>query len=429
MANKKQKKTRNRNTSKLKKHIIEVILLSLIIFTAIFFIYQIIRLAIKPTDSFIIEHGKIEQKESLIGYVIRDETIIETSENETELIRIKNEGERISVGEAVFRYKAPDEENINSKIAELNSQIQQAMEGQTNQILSSDIRALESQIEEKIDGINNKNNIREIKEYKSDINGYITKKAKIAGELSPAGSYINNLITERTSLEKELKNSSQYKTTSIGGIVSYRVDGLEQVLTPNNFKDVSSEKLESLNLTTGQVVTTSDTACKVINNFECYIVVKTNSNEAKKAETGDQIKILLANNKEIPATIEYIKQEENNNLIILKVTQGVEYLSSYRKISLDLIWWNKEGLKVPNNSIIYENGLSYVIRKKAGVLSKILVKIEKENDKYSIITNYKTEELKNMGFEMQEINRMKKISIYDEILSDPDIEDINKELD
>lgn len=33
-----------------------------------------------------------------------------------------------------------------------------------------------------------------------------------------------------------------------------------------------------------------------------------------------------------------------------------------------------------------------------------------------------------MGYTVQEINNMKKISIYDELLSDPDIEKINKEL-
>ena len=47
------------------------------------------------------------------------------------------------------------------------------MEGQT-EIFSSDIKALENQIATKIEGKQNKNSIQEIKEYKTDINGYIT---------------------------------------------------------------------------------------------------------------------------------------------------------------------------------------------------------------------------------------------------------------
>lgn len=57
-----------------------------------------------------------------------------------------------------------------------------------------------------------------------------------------------------------------------------------------------------------------------------------------------------------------------------------------------------------------------------------MVKVLRENNNYSIITNYTTEELKDMGHTMQEINSMKKISIYDEILADPDIEKIGKDL-
>ena len=360
---KKQPKN-NIQMNKIKQHVIQVVLLSLIIFSIIFFIYQIINLAMNPTDSFLVDYGKVSQEESLIGYVIRDEKLIQAPENQTKLVQIKNEGDRVSVGEAVFRYEAPNEQELNTKIEELNNEIQKAMEGQT-EIFSSDIKALENQIATRIDGIQNKNNIQEIKEYKTDINGYITKKAKISGELSPSGSYINNLINERTNIENQLKSSSQYENSPIGGIVSYRVDGLEETLTPQNFESLSTDMLTNLNLITGQIVTTSDSTGKIINNFECYIAVSTNTNEAKSANIGDEAKIRLSTNEEIPVEIEYIKDEGDTRLIIFKMTQGIEYLTNYRKISLEIIWWEREGLRVPNSSIIYENGLSYVVRTKS----------------------------------------------------------------
>lgn len=355
---------KNAQINKIKQHVIQVILLSLIIFAIIFFIYQIARLAINPTDSFLVEYGKVSQEESLIGYVIRDEKLVQTPGNENKLVQIKNEGDRVSVGEAVFRYEATNEQELNEQIEALNNEIQTAMEGQT-EIFSSDIKALENQIATKIEGIQNKNNIQEIKEYKTDINGYITKKAKISGELSPSGSYINNLINERTNIENQLKSSSQYENAPIGGIVSYRVDGLEETLTPQNFESLSTEMLTNLDLITGQIVTTSEETGKIINNFECYIAVSTNTNEAKNASVGDNAKIRLSTNEEIPVEIEYIKDEGDTRLIVLKMTQGIEYLTNYRKISLEIIWWEREGLRVPNSSIIYENGLSYVIRTKS----------------------------------------------------------------
>ena len=90
MAKKKTNKKQNKKINTIKKNIMQVILLSLIIFIIILFAYQIISLVINPTDSFIVKQGTISQAESLTGYVIRDEKVIETDENQTKLIQIKN---------------------------------------------------------------------------------------------------------------------------------------------------------------------------------------------------------------------------------------------------------------------------------------------------------------------------------------------------
>ena len=41
-------------------------------------------------------------------------------------------------------------------------------------------------------------------------------------------------------------------------MVSYRVDGLEEILTPNSFDSLTQEYLESLDLKTGKIVATSE---------------------------------------------------------------------------------------------------------------------------------------------------------------------------
>ena len=51
-----------------------------------------------------------------------------------------------------------------------------------------------------------------------------------------------------------------------------------------------------------------------------------------------------------------------------------------------------------------------------------MVKIVRRNDKYSIVTSYTTDELKELGYSNSEINSYKKITIYDEILINPDLE-------
>ena len=240
--------------------------------------------------------------------------------------------------------------------------------------------------------------------------------------MSPQGSYLNQLIEERKNYESELNSGAEYVKAPMSGIVSYKVDGLEDVLTPENFSALSKEYLESLNLQTGKIVATSEESGKIINNFYCYIATISSSNEAKQATVGQNVKIRLTQRSTVPAEItNVVKQEDDDVLIILEVKKGIEELINYRKISFDLIWWSASGLKVPNQAIVKVDDKNYVVRNRAGYLSKLLVNVTRQGDRYSIVEPYTTEELKEMGYSNDEISSYKKISLYDEIILEPDL--------
>ena len=193
------------------------------------------------------------------------------------------------------------------------------------------------------------------------------------------------------------------------------------MLKTDDFSYLNKSFLENLNLKTGQIIGTSEEKGKIINNFVCYIAANLNSEQAKNARMGDKVKLILSNLEEITATISYINVEEDDlRTIVFQITNQIEELIKYRKISLDIVWWSYEGWKVPNSSILTEDGKTYVVRNRAGYLDKILVKILRQNEKYSILARYSTEELKEMGYTSSEINNMPKISLYDEILISPD---------
>ena len=123
---------------------------------------------------------------------------------------------------------------------------------------------------------------------------------------------------------------------------------------------------------------------------------------------------------EVDTTIENIIEEDEERIIVFKIDKAVQELINYRKISLDVIWWSESGKKIPNTAIGYEEKndkqVPYVIRTRAGYTNKILVKILRKNENYSIVGSYKTEELKELGYTDKQILNMKKIALYDEIL-------------
>lgn len=386
------------------------------------YLFYIIYLLIKqPTNVFTVENGKLYKEETDIGYVIRNEKVVKGENYKNGMEQIIGEGSRAAVNENIFRYYSTNEENLKQKIADLDVKIQDAM-SQEEGVFTSDAKILENQIDDKIQDINKVNDISKLEEYKKEIESLVSKKAKIAGEASPQGSYLRKLIEERKKYEIELNSGAEYVKAPMSGIVSYRVDGLEETLTPDNFSSLNKEYLESLNLNTGKIVASNEECGKVIDNFECYIATISSSEEAQNAKVGDSVKVRLSNNAEISAEITNLIKDENNEIvIILKVQKQIEELINYRKITFDLIWWSASGLKVPNQAIVQENDLNYVIRNRAGYLSKILVKVKKQGDKYSIVDSYTSEELKKLGLSNSEISTYKKISIYDEILVNPDL--------
>lgn len=387
--------------------------------------YAIYLLVKQPTNIFTIEEGKLYQEETDIGYVIRNETVVKGENYKNGMMQIKSEGERAAKNENIFRYYSSNEESLKKKIEDLDNKIQEVMLND-NSLFSSDMKLLENQIDEKVADINQIEDSTKLVEYKKSISDLVTKKAKIAGDLSPKGSYLNQLIEERKGYESQLNSGAEYVAAPMSGIVSYKVDGLEETLTPDNFSSLSKEYLESLDLKTGKLVATSEESGKVIDNFSCYIVAISSSEEAKNTEVGKRIKIRLSNNIEIPAEItNLIKEDEEEVVIILKIEKQIQELINYRKITFDIIWWDDSGLKVPNQAIVTVDDLHYVFRNRAGYLSKMLVKIKKQGEKYSIVEAYSTEDLKELGFSNEQIAKYKKIAIYDEVLLNPNLDNID----
>ena len=376
-----------------KGRVFAVVLILALVF--IYAVYLVAKLVQNPTNTFMVTNGKISQEESDIGYIIREETVVKGKNYKNGMVKIKNEGEKVAKGDSVFRYYSSGEEELKNKIAELDVEIQSLMQNEKSSF-PSDVKLLESQIEKELDSIYGVNNAQKIQEYKKNINSYITKKAKIS---SPSNSRLKELLSQREEDENRLTSDSENVNAPESGIVSYRVDGLESVLTTEDFTKFNKSFLQDLKLKTGQTVASNEEVGKIINNYQCYIVFNSNTNEAKNSKVGDTIKIRVQNSDTLKASVEnIIDEDDESKTITVKIANDVEKLIAYRKISFDIIWWDAEGFRIPNEAIKEENGLSYVVRNRNGYYNKMLVKILKQNDEYCIVRQYKTEELEELGF-------------------------------
>ena len=68
-----------------------------------------------------------------------------------------------------------------------------------------------------------------------------------------------------------------------------------------------------------------------------------------------------------------------------------------------------------SNGIKEDVQIPYIIRKRIGYSDKIYVKIVRQTDKYSLVENYKGDELKELGLTDEDLKDRKLITLYDSI--------------
>lgn len=406
------------------------VVLSIILIVIIYSFIQLVRFLKQPTNSTLVRNGELINSEEFVGYIIREEEIIDTSSYIGVPSIVITDENRVAKGGTIISYVSNEQEKIIEKISELDSKIQEAMENKPK-IYSVDVKNLESDIQNNISQmLLKKSDVYEVSEYKNAINESIEKKAKIVGDLSPVGSKIKELISERMKYEIELNKSNQELKAEKAGLVSYRVDNYENILTPNSFSALSISELEKIKINVGQVVPINTNKLKIVNNFQCYIAVPMEAEKSEELNLNSTVKLRFGNTGEeyIKSTVEYISAEEDNQkLVIFKVPTNTEALTKYRKINLEIIWWNDAGLKIPNEAIKYVTIKNPQTNKDIATIPTLTilestyqeeawVKVIRSTDKFSIVENYTDEELIEMGLTEDLISGRTEIKMYDEIL-------------
>lgn len=412
MASKKTNNNKINSKKKVNKRAIVIIIAIFLLFVCM--LYSFIVYVSNPVNKVTVIQGEISKEQSVSGYIIRDEKIISTNMVSDIALTIADDS-RAGKNDIVATYISKSQEELEGKISDLDIKIQEAMEDQTN-IYSTDTKKIEIEVDNLLSKVDLENDRQTILQYKEQINNLIEKKAKMIGELSVSGSYINQLIKERNSYEKDLNESIDYIKTDRAGLISTRIDNLENVLNIDSLADITYSQLEGYNLRSDEIIACSSKSLKIIDNYYCYIITQVNSIE-DKYEVGDIISIRLnyGNTEKTKAEIFDIKDSDNGKkMLIFKITKNVEGLVDYRKISFDIIWSETVGYKIPNAALSGSGNNATVILCKYGLEYIVRVKILEQNEDYAIITDLSTADIEELNLSSDDVKR--KINIYDELI-------------
>ena len=204
-------------------------------------------------------------------------------------------------------------------------------------------------------------------------------------------------------------------------LVSYYVDGCEEVFTPETMASLNRKQIEELQITVNNIKRESAIAgeplYKAVDNTVWYVVFWVESNELLKYTKGDTIYLNLPLGQVKGRTFDII-DDNGSWLVIAEFKCYYQDLCKLRKIDAEIITADYEGLLVPNRSITAKDGKPGVyVKDISGEFIFTPVSVITSDGEYSLVESsyyYEQDGDKNV--------RVKTVDVYDEILTNPERE-------
>lgn len=362
------------------------------------------------TKQYLVQTGTLEYTEITTGYIAKDEKTI-TKDQSKVLVPVIAEGARISKGDIIAIYKGDEYKNYEETLSEMDREILERMKHLPT-VYSSEVDAIENAIYDLVKQSVGETSYNKMQEYKQKINTNINKRANIIGELSPDGAEIKKLIEKRNEYEAEAKKSNDNILAPMPGIVSYTIDGLEDKIIYNEVEDLDYTTIKRL---VSDEKETDNTKIKIVNNYEAYIIMKANLENAQYIAEGYdyRLRLIEQDNYEFLASLEKVKQVEDGIEVYFKVTNGIENIVNLREVEIEVVWDYSKGLIVPAKALNkYDNtDIYYITAIKSTEYQNIPVSVKVENENYVVVKNYTDEELDELGVDCEY-----ELQLYDRII-------------
>lgn len=239
---------------------------------------------------------------------------------------------------------------------------------------------------------------------------------------------IESLEAKIEELKKEISQNDSFDTTNFSGILSYEIDGYENIFKVKSLDnytydilELPEEEMDNID-NTGKLKSLKDfQGFKIINNFEWYLAIKVdNRKKIDDYSVGDFLHIrypLKDNYVEIEGKIISINNTSNRSVIVLKFNKYLHDFYNARFPKVKLIQKSVEGLKIPKETIFEQDGEKGVyIKDFSGIVKFRPIKTISTEGEYTYIEKGNKDFLISIDTRKESVRT---VSIHDEILLKP----------
>ncbi|NLC67274.1 MAG: hypothetical protein GX754_00480 [Clostridiaceae bacterium] len=312
----------------------------------------------------IMRMGKIENSINADALLVRDVVVLEAP-FDGEYIPHMEEGEKVPASFPVATVVSASSIKLLKDMNDINAKILAARKSmeKAGELFGADIQKIEDEIGRKVNLLAvevNSNRLNRVKQIKSEIDRLIDKKFEILGSGEDENVYIKALKEEKKKIMKSMEACMVEIKTESPGIVSYVVDGYENILNPRSIEQLTPEIIENILgekmrvLDIGErEVKSNEPFAKVIKDFKYYVVACLKQGQDASWTKGDRVLLRINDiNRTMSGIVEFISGEQDGKRVMaISVDRYLGEMSGLRRINVDLIKSSHEGLIVPMKSL------------------------------------------------------------------------------
>lgn len=336
----------------------------LVFIFAVFMIYNIIGLLKPNVKTHMANTGTMEKSFSLSGFIVRDETVMTSSESGVLESRVK-ENEVVKKNKVVATvYKGDIDEESKNKITEINNRINELTLSGGDNVHNNDAYRVEEGITKKITDIIMASNARDaekVSALKDNLRTLSDKKFATNQSKMESTDLLNELKSEKEYYENKFNSTKIDMVSPAPGMYSTNIDGYEGLLSVSNADKmtVAEYRLLKKKKISKEDVLDSKVVCKVMNNYQWSVVTMVSGNIASELKTGKTVYIRFSDSSEdVKARVSYISPQDSGKYVVtVTSTENCDYAFNNRQAEFDLVCEKYTGLKIPVSTIsVKEDG-------------------------------------------------------------------------
>jgi len=339
------------------------------------------------------------------GLMIRDEKVYDNPYN-GEVFRVALEGERVPFGYEVANVlSGVDLTGQKNKLVEIEKSIALLQTGNADNYSDTLSRL---QLAVSIDDYYTAHNLKGDlgKQLGFLVNNHLSSPEDISNK-------INELEQERDILKSDIEKNVKRIYSSHSGIVSFEIDGYEELLDTNNLENFKPEYFDAPISDNNKKA-----AFKIVDGFDWILAVKS---DFGSLETGNVYEVIIRVNPDevysLKVPLIQIKKDNSGVLYFFKSNTLLGELYDVRHANVDIVKLKVDSLRIPKEIVRDNEGKTGVfIKEFYGVVRFRPIKIVGEDENFTYV-----EPGDSYGYiEDEGGKRFKTINMYTKVLLDPD---------